>query len=110
MKNLIRQKAVNLPFIAPYDVKSGDPFMVGAFFAIASTDALAGQPVEGVTEGEYSLPKTTGQAWTTGAKLYWDATNRLLTNTAGSNVHVALATGGAASAAASGAAKLVYAA
>ncbi len=110
MKNLIRNVADNLPLIAPYAVKSGDPFMVGSFFAVASTDADAGAPVEGVTEGEYALPKTAGQAWTVGMKLYWDATNRVLTSTAGSNPHVALATAGAASAATSGAAKLVYAA
>lgn len=110
MKNLIRQKAINLPLIAPYAVKSGDPFMVGSIFAIASTDADVGQPVEGVTEGEFSLPKTAGEAWAPGTKLFWNAGTKALTTTAGGNTQVALATTASASAAITGAAKLAYAA
>jgi predicted RecA/RadA family phage recombinase len=108
MKNLIRQKANNLPLIAPFALTSGAPFMVGSIFAVASNDAAIGAAVEGVTTGEYSLPKTTGEAWTQGIKLYWNATTKLLTTTASGNTQVAVATQGAASAATTGAAKLVY--
>jgi len=108
MKNLIRQNATNLPLIAPYALASGAPFMVGSIFAVASSDAATGAPVEGVTRGEYSLPKTAGEAWTQGAKLYWNATTKSLTTTAGGNTQVAVATQAASSAATAGAAKLGY--
>ncbi len=108
MKNLIRQNATNLPLIAPYAIASGAPFMVGAIFAVASNDAATGAAVEGVTRGEYSLPKTTTEAWTVGAKLYWNATTKLLTTTASGNTQVAVATQAAAAAATTGAAKLGY--
>ncbi len=108
MKNLIRNVADNLPLIAPYALKSGDPFMVGSLFAIASIDADVGAPVEGVTKGEFSLPKTAGEGWSVGQKLYWNAATKALTTTAGSNLQVCVATQAAASAAVTGAAKLAF--
>jgi predicted RecA/RadA family phage recombinase len=82
MKNFI-QPGNTLTLPAPYDVLSGAGFQVGALFAIASTDALAGMPVEGVTDGVFMLPKTGAQAWAIGARIYWDdATKRCDTDTA----------------------------
>jgi predicted RecA/RadA family phage recombinase len=75
MKNYI-QKGTTLTLVAPYNVLSGDGFKVGAIFAIAVGAALANNPVEGVTEGVFALPKTSGQAWTLGQKIYWDDTNK----------------------------------
>lgn len=98
MKNLIRQPADNHTCIAPYDLASGDPFMVGSRFMVASNAAKSGETVVGVTRGEYSLRKATGETWADGDKLYWDATAEKLTKTATGNAHVALASGAALSA------------
>lgn len=82
MKNFI-QPGNTLTLPAPYDVLGGAGFQVGALFAIASTDALAGTLVEGVTDGVFMLPKTGAQAWAIGARIYWDdATKRCDTDTA----------------------------
>ena len=75
MKNFI-QPANTLTLPAPYDVASGGGFQIGALFAIASTDAAAGTPVEGVLDGVFMLPKTGAQAWAIGARIYWDDVNK----------------------------------
>lgn len=105
MKNYV-QKGDNLTLIAPYDVASGGGFLVGAIFAVASTAAKSGEPVVGVTEDVFTLAKATGEAWTVGAKLYWDNTNKRLTTTASGNTHVGVATAAAQSADTSGNIKL----
>lgn len=75
MNNFVQEgKVLTLP--APYGVVSGAGFQVGALFAIATFDAAAGAPVEGVTEGVFTLPKTSTQAWAIGARVYWDDTNK----------------------------------
>ena len=109
MKNLIRQHATNLTTAAPYALASGEAFMVGAFFMVASADTAQGAQVVGVTAGEYSLTKAAGETWAFGDKLYWDAANKRLTKTAGSLAYVAKATAGAVAAATSGAAKIINA-
>jgi predicted RecA/RadA family phage recombinase len=75
MKNFIQQGRT-ISMLAPYNVLSGAGFLVGAIFAVASFDALAGVSVEGETEGVYSLAKTSAQAWTVGQKVYWDNANK----------------------------------
>ena len=75
MKNFI-QPGNTLTLPAPYDVASGGGFQVGAVFAIASTDAAAGTPVEGVLDGVFMLPKTGAQAWAICARIYWDDVNK----------------------------------
>lgn len=86
MKNFVQQ-GVNLTLTAPRDLASGAGFLVGAIFAVASTTVKAGDPVAGVTEGVFDLPKA-AQAVTPGQKLYWDNTNFVLTTTEGSNTLV----------------------
>jgi len=75
MNNFVQEGNV-LTLPAPYAVVSGGGFQVGALFAIATCDAVAGAPVEGVTEGVFILPKTSAQAWAIGARIYWDNTNK----------------------------------
>ena len=75
MKNFI-QPGNTLTLPAPYDVASGGGFQVGAVYAIASTDAAAGTPVEGVLDGVFMLPKTGAQAWAFCARIYWDDVNK----------------------------------
>lgn len=75
MKNFV-QEGTTLTLLAPYAVASGGGFQVGALFAVASCDAAAGAPVEGVTRGVFVLPKTGAQAWAIGARVYWDDANK----------------------------------
>ncbi|UWQ77612.1 DUF2190 family protein [Leisingera sp. S132] len=91
MKNQLQEGEV-LTVTAPYDVKSGEGCKVGAIFGIASIDALAGEPVQIKRRGVFDLIKTSAQAWTQGAKIYWDDTNKRTTTAASGNTLVGAAT------------------
>lgn len=89
-KNFIQDgEHVTVP--APAAVTSGAPVVVGALFGVAEHSAASGAPVTLARRGAFRLPKTTGQAWTVGQKLYWDATNSLVTSTVGSNLLIGIA-------------------
>ncbi|MBP6031260.1 MAG: DUF2190 family protein [Sphingobium sp.] len=93
MKNF-KGNGTNVPLTAPYAVTSGGGFLVGSLFAVASAAAALGEIVAGATRGVFDLAKATGEAWTVGAKIYWDNTNKRCTTTASGNtlIGVALAT------------------
>ncbi|MDS9467345.1 DUF2190 family protein [Paracoccus sp. MBLB3053] len=78
--------------LAPAALASGDPVLVGAIFGVVQFDADSGDEVELARRGIFDLPKTTGQAWTAGVKVYWDATNSLVTTTASGNTLIGAAT------------------
>jgi predicted RecA/RadA family phage recombinase len=102
MRNFVQPgKTITVP--APYDVSSGDPVLVGAIFGVASHDALSGEDLELVREGVFDLKKAASQAWTSGAKVYFDAAAKGLTSTATSNTLV----GAAAKAVGSGAGETI---
>lgn len=84
MKNFI-QEGKTLTLTAPYQVASGDGLLVGSIFGVAANDAANAAEVEAVTEGVFSLKKTSAQAWTVGALIYWDNTNKECTTTVGTN-------------------------
>lgn len=88
---------------APATVTSGSPVLAGALFGVAQTDAAPGADVEIARRGVFTLPKATGQAWTAGAKVYWDAAASRGTTTAGSNTLIGAATEAAVSGATEGA-------
>jgi predicted RecA/RadA family phage recombinase len=77
--------------IAPYDVLSGDGLLVGAIFGVASHNATSGAEVETQLTGVLDLAKTASQAWTAGAKVYWDNTAKRVTNVASGNTLVGVA-------------------
>jgi predicted RecA/RadA family phage recombinase len=105
MKNFIQDgDTVSVP--APYDVNSGDGALVGSLFGVAVTDALTGAHVQLKTCGVVTLPKTTGQAWTVGARLYWNDTTRKCSTAATGNTLVGVALAAAASGDESGAVRL----
>lgn len=105
MKNFI-QRGDNVDCIAPYAVKSGDGFLDGAEFAVASTDAAVGAPVVGVTRGVFSLPKA-AVAITRKTVAYWDNAAKVLTNVATNNTKVGIFQAAATSGTATVAVKLV---
>ena len=80
-----------MTLIAPYAVASGGGFMVGSLFAVAQDAADNAATVVGVTRGVFTLAKTSAQAWTVGAKLYWDNTNKVATTTASGNTLIGVA-------------------
>lgn len=102
MKNLVMQSGDNITVPAPYAVASGAGVLVGAMFGVASSDAALNANVVIVRKGVYTLAKATGQAWTAGARLYWDNTAKNVTTTASGNTLIGFAQVAAASGATTG--------
>ena len=96
MKNFIAE-GKTLTLIAPYNVTSGDGLLVGSIFGVAAADAVLNAEVETLVDGLFSLKKATGQAWTQGALIYWDNTNKNCTTTPTSNKLIGTATAAALS-------------
>ncbi|PCI51921.1 MAG: hypothetical protein COB49_00525 [Alphaproteobacteria bacterium] len=105
MKNYVQQGAT-LTAAAPYDVVSGAGALIGRLFGVASGDALSGVDVELVTEGVFDLKKLLAQAWTVGAKIYWDNTAKKCTTVVTANTLIGLAVLVAANPSATGRVKL----
>lgn len=91
MKNYV-QPGNTITLTAPYAVTSGDGLLVGSIFGVASGDAALGEPIETALTGVFDLAKAGSQAWTAGAKVYWDDTNKRTTSVATSNTLIGVAT------------------
>ena len=91
MKNYV-QPGNTLTLTAPYAVTSGDGLLVGSIFGVASVDAALNDPVQTALTGVFDLTKVGSQAWTVGAKVYWDDTNKRTTSVATSNTLIGVAT------------------
>jgi predicted RecA/RadA family phage recombinase len=90
MKTFIQPgQTVTLP--APYDVASGACLKVGAIVGVAANDATAGVALEVMLTGVHDLAKAPSQAWTVGAKIYWDDASKVTTTTATSNTLIGVA-------------------
>jgi predicted RecA/RadA family phage recombinase len=90
MKNFV-QPGVNVTLAAPYDRLSGEGALIGSLFGVASVDVDSGDDAVFVTEGVFDLAKAASQAWTVGAKIYWDNTNKVCTTTSTSNTLIGVA-------------------
>jgi predicted RecA/RadA family phage recombinase len=90
MKNFV-QPGHTMTVAAPYAVASGAGCLVGSLFGVASAAASSGADVEIVTEGVFDLVKAGSQAWTVGARIYWDDTANVCTTTAASNKLIGVA-------------------
>ena len=90
MRNYIQPGHV-LTLAAPADVVSGDGLLVGALFGVASHDALTGAEVEAQLTGVVEMAKAASQAWTVGAKIYWDNTAKRATTVASGNTAIGVA-------------------
>lgn len=95
MKNYI-QKGDNLTVQAPADLTAGAGVLVGAIFGVAQGAAVNGAEVVIVRSGVFELPKTSAQAWTQGAKLYWNDTTKVVTTAASGNTAIGAAAAAAA--------------
>jgi predicted RecA/RadA family phage recombinase len=90
MKNYI-QPGGSITLTAPYDVTSGSCLKVGSIVGVAAGDALSGEEIETLLTGVFELAKAASQAWTVGAKIYWDDTNKVATTTVTSNTLIGVA-------------------
>lgn len=91
MKNYV-QPGNTITLAAPYAVASGDGLLVGAIFGVATGSAASAENVEAALVGVFDLAKAPNQAWSAGAKIYWDNTNRRCTTTASGNTLIGVAT------------------
>ena len=90
MKNYV-QPGTTITLTAPYAVTSGDGLLVGSIFGVAAGDAASGATVEAALTGVLDLTKVGSQAWTVGAKVYWDDTNKRCTTVATDNTLIGVA-------------------
>ena len=90
MKNFV-QNGDNLDLTAPRALASGEGFLVGSLFAVASAATANAAAVVGVTRGVFDLTKATG-AISAGAKVYWDNTAFNVTTTSSGNTLIGVAT------------------
>jgi predicted RecA/RadA family phage recombinase len=85
-----------LNLAAPYAVSSGGGALIGSIFGVAMVDLANAAVGSFAVEGLFSLKKNSAEAWTVGAKVYWDNTNKQTTTTATSNTLIGVATAAAA--------------
>ena len=91
MKNFV-ESGGHLTLAAPYDRVSGEGALIGSIFGVASVDVASASEAAFVTEGVFDLAKAGSQAWTVGAKIYWDNSNKVCTTTASGNTLIGVAT------------------
>lgn len=96
MKTLISD-GKTLAVTAPYAVASGAGCLVGSLFGVAQDAAASGASVVLSLTGIVQLAKTTGAAWTVGALIYWDDTNKKAITTSSGNKLIGVAAAAAAS-------------
>ena len=105
MKNAVQRGEI-ITLAAPYDVAAGAGLLVGAIFGVATSPALSGATVEAAACGVFELAKTSAQAWTVGAKVYWDDAAKLCTTVNTSNTLIGVAVAAAANPSATGLVRL----
>lgn len=74
------QEGVTLDLAAPYDRLSGQGALMGNIFAVAAIDIKSGVVGPFMTEGVYALTKLSTETCSMGDRLYWDDTNKRVTN------------------------------
>lgn len=96
MKNYI-QDGESLTLTPTIAVNSGIGHLFGAaLFGVAKANVAANTAGEFQTEGVVDIAKTSALAITTGTRLYWDATNKVVNATATAQQHVGIAVADAA--------------
>ncbi len=98
MKNFVAVGNI-LTLPAPAALTSGQGALIGSIFGVAQKDASNGEDVAILVTGVFELPKAASQAWTVGAKVYWDNAAKNTTTTVSGNTLIGVAVkavGGAA--------------
>jgi len=94
-KNFIHEGKI-LNYTAGANIASGQFVLIGTIGGVAIAAIANGATGAVQIQGVFSVPKASG-AVTQGAKLYWDATNSVLTTTASGNTIVGVAAAAAQS-------------
>ena len=84
MKNYVA-RGVNIKATLDTAVASGEGVVIGDLFAVAMNDYAANTEGVYLVSGIVSLPKKTGDSFTAGAKVYWDAAAKQITTTEGAS-------------------------
>jgi predicted RecA/RadA family phage recombinase len=94
-------------YIAPGDVLTltaptggvvaGTAYLIGGLVVIAQTTAAQTVAFDAYVTGVHSVTKADSQAWTEGALVYWDNTNKNFTTTSTSNYRAGIAVAAVAS-------------
>lgn len=96
MKNFI-QNGDTLTLTPGAAVASGVGYLFGtSLFGVATNDVAISTPGEFRTEGVVDIAKTSALAISTGDRLYWDATNKVVNKTASAQQCVGIAVADAA--------------
>jgi len=82
MKNF-QQRGDILEITAPAALASGAGVKIGVLFGVAAADIASGAQGNIHLTGVFELPKTSAQAWTVGAAIYWTGTACTTATTAG---------------------------
>lgn len=102
MATNIKQTGTILSLVMPYVRTSGQGVLVGALFGVCLHDAAEAATASVETQCIATLPKLTGAAWTQGARIFWDDTNKRCDTTATSDFCIGYAAAAAASGDATG--------
>lgn len=106
MKNYVSSGKV-MEYTAPSGgVTSGTGVLIGSLLVIPTFSAAEAAKFTGVAVGVVTHAKTSAQAWTEGAKLYWDNSAKVFTTTSSGNTLVGVAAAAAANPSATGSVRL----
>jgi len=83
-------------------VVSGTAYLIGSVVIVALVSAAEGESFSAMLTGVVEHAKVSAQAWTEGAKLYWDDAAKDFTTTAAGNTLVGVAAEAAANPSATG--------
>lgn len=109
MKNFVQEGDV-LNLAPSANVAAGEGHLFGAaLFGVALNNAVSGVASSFKTEGVVEIAKTSALAIAVGARLYWDATNKVVNTTATAQQQVGVAVAAAANPSATVKMKLVSA-
>ncbi len=86
-----QMKGDTVSLTAPYNVASGGGAQVGQLFGVAVAAVAYNEEGEFKTTGVFDLTKIGSQAWTVGALVYWDNTNKRCTTVASGNLLIGAA-------------------
>jgi len=100
------EKGETMNYTAGADITSGQFFLLGVLVVVALKAIANGATGAVAATGVWTAPKTTGEAWTQGCQLYWNDTTKKLTTTSSGNTACGKAWAAAASADATGPAKI----
>ena len=87
-------------------VVAGNGYQIGSCFVIAVNSAAVNEKFTAHYGDVWTLPKTTGEAWTEGQLLYWNPATSRVTTTAGALLKIGIASTAAGSTATSGEVRL----